>query len=537
MSKTQTKDFRLPELEAIADMHGIGPTSEPPLYEKKDFDPSSPFLKVNIPSDEVMKSIAERSMMMKNVVEFWGEAATAEELRKVVKEYIQKNDSKVRPYMTTGTFAFKLYGFGKTYQLKDQMKVLKPFFELGFKNKVKLKDPDHQFWVFLDHGHHDGVDNSPPKKVSRFALRPIHPSLICSFGQVYFGRFIADGMRHVLKPFSLKTRPFIGPTSTVAELAFVMANQAQVKVGSWVLDPFVGTASLLIASSYFGGMCVGMDRDYCLLHSKIHKKHAEKKDLFTNFGHYGLAKPEIVCGDNAYPPWHAREVYDAIVCDPPYGVRAGARKSGSRRGLQGKKVNPVQTHHDKVHIPSSVPYPVEDVMADLHDVAAKYLVVEGRLVYLLPTIGDFDPKSLPQHPCLELVAHSKQVLSGGFYRRCITIKKTKAWKEGMACRRRDKNTEPPPCWEDVKSKMWVPKKKDGSDSGATETKKNIPQGMLRYEMIMPYTRSTFKDLPPGTGEPSEQRNPLMVDNDDHREEGKDQAPPKKRKVSKDKNSS
>jgi len=74
----------------------------------------------------------------------------------------------------------------------------------------------------------------------------------------------------------------------------------------------------------------------------------------------------------------------------------------------------------------------------------------------------------------------------------------------MACRRRDKTSEPAPCWEDVKSKL--PRKKD-----ATDVKEKALEGE--------------EERPP------EQRNPLMVDNDDHRNEGKEQAPPKKRKVS------
>lgn len=38
-----------------------------------------------------------------------------------------------------------------------------------------------------------------------------------------------------------------------AQLALIMANQAQVKPGHILLDPFVGSGSLFIAAAHFGG--------------------------------------------------------------------------------------------------------------------------------------------------------------------------------------------------------------------------------------------------------------------------------------------
>jgi tRNA (guanine10-N2)-methyltransferase len=62
--------------------------------------------------------------------------------------------------------------------------------------------------------------------------------------------------------------------------------------------------------------------------------------------------------------------FDVIVSDPPYGIRAGAKKTG--------KVAPVtytipeERRHD--HIPSTQRYPVEEVMLDLLHTAARSLV-------------------------------------------------------------------------------------------------------------------------------------------------------------------
>lgn len=64
---------------------------------------------------------------------------------------------------------------------------------------------------------------------------------------------MADGNRTLIKELSLKTRKFIGNTSMDATLSLLMANQALVKSGDFVLDPFVGSGSLLVAAAKHGG--------------------------------------------------------------------------------------------------------------------------------------------------------------------------------------------------------------------------------------------------------------------------------------------
>lgn len=39
-----------------------------------------------------------------------------------------------------------------------------------------------------------------------------------------------------------------------AEMAFLMANQAQAKAGRLVYDPFVGTGSILVAAAHYGAI-------------------------------------------------------------------------------------------------------------------------------------------------------------------------------------------------------------------------------------------------------------------------------------------
>lgn len=73
-----------------------------------------------------------------------------------------------------------------------------------------------------------------------------------------------------MKKYDLKKRIYLGPTSLDHGLAFIMTTIGQVSQGSTVLDPFVGTASILVASSHFGAHCFGTDIDMRVLKGQMH---------------------------------------------------------------------------------------------------------------------------------------------------------------------------------------------------------------------------------------------------------------------------
>lgn len=87
-----------------------------------------------------------------------------------------------------------------------------------------------------------------------------------------------------------------------------MCNQALVKDGSIVIDPFVGTGGLLIPPSSKGAITFGSDLDIRVINGysvgRINTKSpfysAEKKyELFTpkimlNFEQYGFSMPNII---------------------------------------------------------------------------------------------------------------------------------------------------------------------------------------------------------------------------------------------------
>jgi tRNA (guanine10-N2)-methyltransferase len=119
------------------------------------------------------------------------------------------------------------------------------------------------------------------------------------------------------------------------------------------------------------------------------KKDPTKRDIFENFKTYGLDRPELVRLDNHLLDRHvmtSRETntavsssvnasriegfYESIVTDPPYGIRAGAKKSGNPQ-----KQNKVTDELRAGHIPSTQHYPVNEVMLDLLHAAARLLVM------------------------------------------------------------------------------------------------------------------------------------------------------------------
>ena len=85
----------------------------------------------------------------------------------------------------------------------------------------------------------------------------------------YFGERVATASRSIVDKFSLKKRTWIGPTSTCAELAFLMANMGQVTSQSMVLDPFVGTGSLLVSAGHFNAYCIGTDSTCVYMRTRL----------------------------------------------------------------------------------------------------------------------------------------------------------------------------------------------------------------------------------------------------------------------------
>ena len=381
------------------------------------------------------------------------------------------------PHLAAGhSFCIRVHAYGHSFTPQQQHDIVQQFRFLPVRSTLSFTAPDSRFWAFFDYGDERsrvaGVDREPRR--------------------VYFCRELASSGKFV-HHYSLKTRPYIGPTSMPADLAFLFANQALASRSTLVYDPFVGTGSLLVACAHFGATVVGSDLDWKILHgltvggraahhtakgsgrakrdTRQEEERVEPEDesagaeakeplpdsmhsskrlrIADNFRHYKLPRPELLCSDQSLPVWARAEVFDAIVSDPPYGVRAGARRSG-RKG----EAREVPVEHAANRIPPSQLYDVEDVVDDLLDMAARTLKLRGRLVYLLPTTTDFSNDELPRHPCLRLVCVSEQIVRTHFSRRLITMEKCEAWSVERNIQRRDRaSQQPPPKYANIKEAL------------------------------------------------------------------------------------
>jgi len=113
------------------------------------------------------------------------------------------------------------------------------------------------------------------------------------------------------KPFmdrKPRRRPFFHPSSMPAKLARCMVNLAQPKAGDLVLDPFCGTASILVEAGLIGCRVIGLDV----------QRHMAMGSL-RNLLYYGVKPEGMITADARLPPLTK---VDCIVTDPPYGRSA-----------------------------------------------------------------------------------------------------------------------------------------------------------------------------------------------------------------------
>ena len=145
-----------------------------------------------------------------------------------------------------------------------------------------------------------------------------------------------------------------------AELSFVMCTLGHVSRGTLVYDPFAGTGSILIAATARGANVIGADIDIRAIRDGKRDDRGEQVNVYTNFKDYELRDPAgLLRMDAAHAAWRQAAavgrqnsnsdlnsnggatdggLFDAIVCDPPYGVRAGGRTMAPRpEGAQRKQ--------------------------------------------------------------------------------------------------------------------------------------------------------------------------------------------------------
>ena len=237
----------------------------------------------------------------------------------------------------------------------------------------------------------DTIANDPA-----YAQAPTH---------LFLGRRLATGAASLLAHLSLSDRPYLGRTSLPPEYAHLMAVEARVLPGTKVLDPFCGTASILMSCAALGAETIGVEVDARVLDGTVDGQHG----ISANFDAAGLTRPaQLVLGDMAsfdeqVPPTAGSRFarLDAIVTDPPYGLMEGLG-----------------------------PYylPLGQRLTLLLRLACRRLRLGGRLVFLLPLPAHAEaakalPDTLPTSRCLAIERISRQRLSLRMHRLMVTMVK------------------------------------------------------------------------------------------------------------------
>jgi len=413
----EQRQFRLPEIEALADMLGI----QVEWLVRSD---SLPWLHVRLPGEEEARAILDRSVSIKFGLELWAQGENSQQFLDHLKQFPVAD----RPELFGEEVKFKVQVETFNRKLANEEKVgrIEHLLDSGggalpFKGSVSLKNPDVTVAYLEVWGDQHNNPDTPDK--------------------LLLGRKIGEGRRESIRKLSIKTRKFIGNTTMDPELSLLMANMGQVSGGSLVLDPFVGTASLLIAAAEFGGLVLGADIDYLTLHARSRpsrvgqKVRAVDESMAANFHQYGLSSRYlgVVAGDSSRPPWREGPWLDAIITDPPYGIRETTYRVGTEKDLSSLPVTLKEQFAEK-HIPEKVSYSLAHLLSDLLQFAVSHLRQGGRLVYWLPVIRQtYSPSLTPSHPCLRLVTDCEQVLSSHSSRHLIVMERLPG-EVGPTCR-------------------------------------------------------------------------------------------------------
>lgn len=344
------------------------------------------FIVLNVPSIDIIKFICSRAILIKAVYELWTFSTDLTSLIAQTKNL----DSVTLNALTesTNTWSLSVTSFGKTLTNQEKEEIRNNFRFLDMKGRVSITSPEIDLHVVLDN--------------SLFMTNVDNLAHTIAF---YFGRKVCDGgMKEELKKYSLKKRSYLGPTSLDDMLAFILANLALVQPGYILYEPFVGTGSIVVALHHLKALAIGSDIDPRVLRGDMYAgsdqptkqqkqqqykqrkeenttSQGKKRDVLSNFEEYNLALPELVRLDVHLFDRHftfsdvnhdlTTGFFDAIVTDPPYGIRAGARKTGSK-----EEVDYTLTEEKRSdYVPKTQPYAVEEVMLDLLHLAARSLTM------------------------------------------------------------------------------------------------------------------------------------------------------------------
>ena len=349
---------------------------------------------------KTLRTLVSRSILVQKAYELWGSGEDYDALHKDIRARTEH----IWPAYQSATFRFEFDSFRGTHSNEEKRHLIESFGYMNFTGKIVMSKPENQFIVFED-----------------FELDAPKPH------QLHFGREVAEGGRRAVHTYNVKKRHYISTTSMDAELSLVTANMALSAPGTVAYDPFMGTGSFPVSCAHFGAVVFGSDLDGRSIRGK------KGRNVASNFKQYGTSDLYLggMAADLTNTPLLHGRILDAIVCDPPYGVREGLKVLGHVKERLKYEVildNGAPAHLQSDYVPPKKPYSFVRMLDDILDFSAIRLVDGGRLCMWMPVAGakedpDATPDELeqqakeepeaeeyavPQHPALALVAESHQ---------------------------------------------------------------------------------------------------------------------------------
>lgn len=108
--------------------------------------------------------------------------------------------------------------------------------------------------------------------------------------------------------------PFQRPVSLPPRRARALVNLSRAGPGDRVIDPFLGTGSLLLEAALLGLRVTGVDRSSAMVRGAL-----------TNLGHFGQTPESLRVEDGASAADSFSEgTFAALISDPPYGRASGS---------------------------------------------------------------------------------------------------------------------------------------------------------------------------------------------------------------------
>lgn len=364
-----------------------------------------PFVIINDIDEDILIKILKRSVLLHDVIKLYGVSNNWKEYANT----LNKEDLSIQ-LEKEDTFSFISYNINKKIKKDEQISIIESLPIPQLKGKVDIKNPNRIFTVcqlFKD------INKEGTEKKLR---------------KVYFGRSIYHNSDITFNhKYNLSNRIYLGPTSTDNNLSFLMANQALATSNKLIFDPFFGTGSLIIPVTHFGSFGYGGEIDIRVIKGwavgRLNKQSNYKVDdnkkinYLTNFKQYGLPEPEVINLDckNFNINTNFNNFFDSIICDPPYGFRAAAKKCGKENKNNNKEIkNNYKTIKSEF----------EELLIGLYNFAYKILKSNGRLVFLYPiTPSDIFLEYAFIDERFRLIDYSVDELNSIRYRVLVTLEK------------------------------------------------------------------------------------------------------------------